>query len=309
MIGTLWYSLNKTYIHHSNHLSPNYWIKSERSIYPVDLFFSPLSPEKKKTLTEPIFSLLGRTIGAMRYRAPHPSPFLIFSDPLSLSFPFASPSLLWVYLCPSWVFLPPLVGFSSPFVAFNQSPWWLLDGRGFLMWLGLSLWHMIWRLLPTRALPLERFRSESLLLYPPCLRLDLFKHLIVVCPYAWFAWSLLPCLYRFKQKIIRSVEDWFSVVPTCLMLIWTSLAIDALTALLVVCKSHVLGPFVCLLVVCKSFVMSLFPVVFFVVALIVYCVIMCFCSGFLPRSVVPSSIFEDLVAGRLPFLCILSLVL
>uniref|UniRef100_A0A2N9FEI1 Uncharacterized protein n=1 Tax=Fagus sylvatica TaxID=28930 RepID=A0A2N9FEI1_FAGSY len=72
---------------------------------------------------------------------------------------------------------------------------------------------MIWRLLPTRALPLERFRSESLLHYPPCLRLDLFKHLIVVCPYAWIAWPLLPWLYRFEQQIIRSVEDWFSVVP------------------------------------------------------------------------------------------------
>ena len=84
----------------------------------------------------------------------------------------------------------------------------------------------------------------------------------------WIAWPFLPWLYRFEQQIIRSVEDWFSVVPACHLLIWTSLTIDALTALLVVCKSHVLGPFIVLFVVCKSFVMSLFAVVFFVVAVI-----------------------------------------
>ena len=221
--------------------------------------------------------MLGRTIGAVRYRAPLPSPFLIFSNPLSLSFPFDSLSLLWVYHCPLWVFLPPLVGFSSPFVAFYQSPWWLaapwwqgvLDVATFVpLAYGLEASSNL-------STSLKRFRSESLLLYPPCLRLDLFKHLIIVCPYAWFAWSLLPCLYRFKQKIIRSIEDWFSIVPACHMLIWTSLAIDALTALLVVCKSHVLGSLV----------------VLFVIAFVVFWFFMCFCNRFLPGSIVLPSVF------------------
>ena len=216
--------------------------------------------------------------------SPIPSPFLF----LLLLPPFYGfITALHGFFCRLlWVTLQLLWRLTSPFCGLR-----LLDGRGFLMWLGLSLWHMIWRLLPTRALPLERFRSESLILYPPCLRLDLFKHLIVVCPYAWIAWPLLPWLYRFEQQIIRSVEDWFSVVPACHLLIWTSLAIDALTTFLVVCKSHVLGPFVA----------------FFVVAFVVYWVFMCFCNGFLPRFVVLSSVFEDLVAGRLPFLCILVL--
>jgi hypothetical protein len=155
-----------------------------------------------------------------------PPPFLIFSNPLSLSSHFSSPSHLWVYHCPLWVFCRPLWVSLHPL-------WWfagplgglrLLDDSGFLMWLGLSLWHMVWGLLPTRTLPHERFRSESLLLYPPCLRLDLFKHLIVVCSYAQIAWPLMPWLNHFKHQIIRSVEDWFSVfvVPTCHLLIWTS---------------------------------------------------------------------------------------
>ena len=200
--------------------------------------------------------------------SPIPSPFLF----LLLLPPFYGfISALCGFFCrPLWVSLRPLWRLTSPLGGL-----WLLDGRGFLMWLGLSPWHMIWRLLPTRALPLERFRSESLLLYPPCLRLDPFKHLIIVCPFAWFAWSLLPCIYRFKQQIIRSVEDWFSVVPACHMLIWTSLAIDALTALLVACKSHVLGSFV----------------VLFVVAFVVFWFFMCFCNGFLPGSVVIPSVF------------------
>uniref|UniRef100_A0A2N9FYH4 Uncharacterized protein n=1 Tax=Fagus sylvatica TaxID=28930 RepID=A0A2N9FYH4_FAGSY len=78
---------------------------------------------------------------------------------MGLSLPFRG------FFCrPLWVSLRPLWHLTSPLGGLR-----LLDGKGFLMWLGLSLWHMIWRLLPTRALPLERFRSESLLLYPPCL--------------------------------------------------------------------------------------------------------------------------------------------
>ena len=100
-------------------------------------------------------------------------------------------------------------------------------------------------------------------------RLDIFKHVIVVCPYAWITWPLMPWLNRFKQQIIRSVEDWFSVVLAYHLLIQTYLATNALTSLLVVCKSHVLGPFVILFVVCKSFVMGLFVVVFFVVVALV----------------------------------------
>ena len=98
-------------------------------------------------------------------------------------------------------------------------------------------------------------------------------------------------------------------MPACHLLIWTSLVIDALTTLLIVCKSHVLGPFVFLFVVCKSFIMSFFAVVFFVLALVVSWVFTCFCNGFLPRFVVPFSVFEEFVAERLPFLCILSLLL
>ncbi len=58
-----------------------------------------------------------------------------------------------------------------------------------------------------------------------------------------------------------------------------------------------------------SWVMGPFAVVFIVVvvclvlyavfvALVVSWVFMCFCSGYLPSSVVPSSVLEDLVAGR-----------
>uniref|UniRef100_A0A2N9FE55 Uncharacterized protein n=1 Tax=Fagus sylvatica TaxID=28930 RepID=A0A2N9FE55_FAGSY len=47
----------------------------------------------------------------------------------------------------------------------------LFEDNEFLMWLVSSLWQMVWRLHPARALPLERFRSESLMLFPPCLRL------------------------------------------------------------------------------------------------------------------------------------------
>ena len=172
---------------------------------------------------------------------------------LSSSSPIPSPFLFLLLLPPFYGFITALHGFfcrllwvtlqllwrlTSPFCGLR-----LLDGRGFLMWLGLSLWHMVWRLLSTRALLIERFKYEFLLLYSPCLRLDLFKLLIVVCPYAWIAWPLLLCLYWFEQQIIRLVEDWFSVVPACHLLIWTSLAIDALTTLLIVLQISCIGFF------------------------------------------------------------------
>ena len=116
---------------------------------------------------------------------------------LSSSSPIPSPFLFLLLLPPFYRFITALCGFFCRPLWVSLRPLWhltsplgglrLLDGKGFLMWLGLSLWHMIWSLLPTRALPLERFKSESLLLYPPCLRLDLFKYLIVVCPYTWIA--------------------------------------------------------------------------------------------------------------------------
>ena len=87
------------------------------------------------------------------------------------------------------------------------------------------------------------------MLFPSCLRLDLFKHLIVVCPCARISWPLMPWFKRLEHPIIHLVEDCFSFgLPACHLLIWTSLAADTLTVLLDVCKSLGLGPFVILFV-------------------------------------------------------------
>uniref|UniRef100_A0A2N9H240 Uncharacterized protein n=1 Tax=Fagus sylvatica TaxID=28930 RepID=A0A2N9H240_FAGSY len=41
----------------------------------------------------------------------------------------------------------------------------LFENNELLMCLVSSLWQMVWKLHPTLALPLERFRSESLMLF------------------------------------------------------------------------------------------------------------------------------------------------
>ena len=97
---------------------------------------------------------------------PSPFPFLLLLSPF-----YGFITALRGFFCrPLWVSLRPLWRFTSPLGGSR-----LLDGKGFLMWLRLSLWHMVWRLLPTWALPLEKFRFESLIFYPPWLRLDLFN--------------------------------------------------------------------------------------------------------------------------------------
>jgi hypothetical protein len=108
----------------------------------------------------------------------------------------------------------------------------LFEDNEFLMWLVSSLWQMVWRLHPARALPLERFRSESLMLFPPCLRLDLFKHLIVICPCARIVWPLMPWFKRLEHPIIHSVEDCFISLLVCHLLIRTTLVADVLNVLL-----------------------------------------------------------------------------
>jgi hypothetical protein len=94
------------------------------------LWISFFRPSLQKNPTELIFSMLGRTIGAVRYRAPLPSPFLIFSNPLSLSFPFASLSLLWVYHCPFVGFFAAPCGFLFALCGVLPVP---LVARGSLM--------------------------------------------------------------------------------------------------------------------------------------------------------------------------------
>jgi hypothetical protein len=96
---------------------------------------------------------------------------------------------------------------------------------------------------------LERFRSESFMISPPCLRSDLFKHLIVVCPCARIACALMPWFKRFEHPTIRSVEDCFFGLPACHLLIWTTLAANALIVLLDVCKFLDLDLYVILYVV------------------------------------------------------------
>uniref|UniRef100_A0A2N9FVT8 Uncharacterized protein n=1 Tax=Fagus sylvatica TaxID=28930 RepID=A0A2N9FVT8_FAGSY len=128
-------------------------------------------------------------------------------------------------------FFPPLMGSSPPFVEFAGSldELRLFYDSGFLMWLVSSLWQMVWGFHPTRALPLERFRSESLMFFPPYLKLDLFKHLIVVCPCARITCALIPWYKRLKHPITRSVEDYFFGLSACYLLIWTTLVANALT--------------------------------------------------------------------------------
>ena len=101
------------------------------------------------------------------------------------------------------------------------------------MWLISSLWKMVWRFHPTRALPLERFRPESLMFSPPCLRLDLFKHLIVMCPCSRITCPLMSWYKRLEHPIIRFVEG----LPACHLLIWTTLVANILTVQQNVCKS------------------------------------------------------------------------
>jgi hypothetical protein len=105
------------------------------------------------------------------------------------------------------------------------------------MWLVSSFWQMVWGFHPTRALPLERLRSESFIISPPCLRSDPFKHLIVVCPFARIACALRPWFQRFEHPTICSVKDYFYGLPACYLLIWTTLVADALIVFLDVCKS------------------------------------------------------------------------
>uniref|UniRef100_A0A2N9GV24 Uncharacterized protein n=1 Tax=Fagus sylvatica TaxID=28930 RepID=A0A2N9GV24_FAGSY len=72
---------------------------------------------------------------------------------------------------------PPIVASSPPYVEFAGS---LGDLRLF-----------------------EDCGSESFMISPPCLRSDLFKHLIVVCPFARIACALMPWLRRFEHPTIR----------------------------------------------------------------------------------------------------------
>ena len=139
---------------------------------------------------------------------------------------------------------------SPPYVEFTEShgDLCLFEDHGFLMWLVSSFGQMVWGFHPTRALPLERFRSESFIISPPYWRLDSFKHLIVVCPCARIACALMPWFKRFEHPTICSVEDCFYGLPTCHLLIWTILAANALIDLLDVCKTFVLDPYVILYV-------------------------------------------------------------
>jgi hypothetical protein len=140
----------------------------------------------------PLFScdsVHGHTISTVRYYAP-PSPPLSFPllprSPLSLlSFCFSLP--FRVFHCPLWapfrhIRLRPMWGFTGSLGGLR-----LFENNELLMCLVSSLWQMVWKLHPTLALPLERFRSESLMLFPACLRLNLFEHLIVVCSCARIA--------------------------------------------------------------------------------------------------------------------------
>jgi hypothetical protein len=112
---------------------------------------------------------------------------------------------------------PPIVASSPPYVEFAGSlgDLRLFEDCGFLMWPVSSLWQVVWGFHPTRALPLERFRSESFMISLPCLRSDLFKHLIVVCPFARIACALMPWFRRFEHPTICSVEDCFFGLPAC----------------------------------------------------------------------------------------------
>jgi hypothetical protein len=173
--------------------------------------------------------------------------------------PFTPPSFLFLFVSsspsigcspPFTGSFPPIVASSPPYVEFTGSHGDLrfFEDRGFLMWLVSSFWQMVWGFHPTRALPLERLRSESFIISPPCLRSDHFKHLIVVCPCARIACALRPWFQRFEHPTIRSVEDCFYGLPACHLLIWTTLAADAFIVFLDVCKSFDLDPYVILYV-------------------------------------------------------------
>jgi hypothetical protein len=171
---------------------------------------------------------------------------------------------------------PTLVGSSPPYVEFagSHSDLRLFEASGFLMWLVSSLWQMVWRFHPTRVLPLERFKSESLMFFPHCLRLDLLKHLIIVCPCARITCALIPWFKQLKHPIICSVEDCFFGFPACHLLIWTTLVANVHIVQLDVCKSFTLDHYVTFSVV--------FLVVF--VALVVFwafCVVSLFVLYFL----------------------------
>uniref|UniRef100_A0A2N9IXG6 Uncharacterized protein n=1 Tax=Fagus sylvatica TaxID=28930 RepID=A0A2N9IXG6_FAGSY len=114
---------------------------------------------------------------------------------------------------------PPFVAFSPPYVelAGSLGDLRLFEDCGFLMWPVSSRWQVVWGFHPTRALSLERFRSESFMISPPCLRSDLLKHLIVVCPCARIACALMPWFKRFEHPTIRSVEDCFFGLPAWVM--------------------------------------------------------------------------------------------
>jgi hypothetical protein len=87
------------------------------------------------------------------------------------------------------------------------------------------------------------------MIFPPCLRSNLFKHLIVVYPCARIACALMPWFKQFEHPTIRSVEDCLFGLPACHLLIWTKLAANALIVLLDVCKFFDLDLYVILYVV------------------------------------------------------------
>ena len=141
---------------------------------------------------------------------------------------------LWLFPLPMWSFARSLGDLR------------LFEDFGFLMWPVSSRWQVVWGFHPTRALPLERFRSESFMVSPPCLRSDLLKHLIVVCPCTRIACALRPWFKRFEHQTIRSVEDCSFALPTCHLLIWTTLAANVSIVFLDGCKFLVLDLYVIL---------------------------------------------------------------
>ena len=121
---------------------------------------------------------------------------------------FLEPAVRWVRAFPMGMLK---VKINSNMV--NKSKKWLL------MWPILSFWQVVWGFHLTWALPLERFKSESFMISPPCLGSNLFKHLIVVCPCTRIACALMPWFKQFEHPNIRSVEDCFFGLPACHLLI------------------------------------------------------------------------------------------
>uniref|UniRef100_A0A2N9ILJ8 Uncharacterized protein n=1 Tax=Fagus sylvatica TaxID=28930 RepID=A0A2N9ILJ8_FAGSY len=97
-------------------------------------------------------------------------------------------------------FSPPFMGYFPPIVASSPPYVEFVGSLGVL------------RLFEDRG-------SESLMISPPCLRSDLFKHLIIVCPCAQITCALIPWFKRFEHPTIRSVEDCFFDLPACHLLI------------------------------------------------------------------------------------------